>query len=385
MFFRSCQEQKNKIDYVHMKKIKSKKENKSGMSELLQSSKKYFQVPNIGDLLEGTIVSIEPGYVLVDLGRFGMGAIYACDFQNLPEKNKKIKIGKKISGLVREIENDESYIELSLDMASSKEIWQDLKSQQDKGEILKVKILDANKGGLIAEIRDIFAFLPVSQLSAQNYPRVDQGSKSKILEELRKLIDQDLEIKIIDVNQREDKLIISERAANLDQEKELLSQIKVGQVVKGEVSGVANFGAFVRFYPQDNKERFIEGLVHISELAWQRIDDPRNIVNPGDKVDAKIIDIDRDKVSLSIKGLEQDPWQKAGKKYEKGDKIKGEVTKIDKFGAFVQLDKDIHGLAHVAQFTGDMNEQIELGKKYKFEIISIEPEAHRLGLRLCKK
>lgn len=367
-----------------MKKIKPKKENK--MSKLLQSSKEYFQIPSKGDLLEGMIISIEPGYVLVDLGCFGMGAIYACDFQNLPEKNKKIKIGKKISGIVRELENDQGFIELSLDMASSKEVWQDLKQKQEQEKIIKVKILDANKGGLIAEINDIFAFLPVSQLSAQNYPRVEQGSKTKILEELRKLIDQILEVKIIDINQKEDKLIISERAANLDQEKELLGQIKVGQIVKGEVSGVADFGAFVKFYPKNDKtKRFIEGLVHISELAWQRIDNPRDIVKHGDKVKAKIIDIDKDKVSLSIKSLEQDPWQKASKKYEKGNKINGEVTKIDKFGAFVQLDKDIHGLAHVAQFTGDMDEQIKIGKKYKFEIISIEPEAHRLGLKLVKK
>jgi len=365
-----------------MKKTTSIKA-KTAMQKLLEESRNYFQIPKPGDVLSGTIIKIEPSIVLIDLGRIGLGAIYAGDFKNLPDKSKKIKKGKEISGIIRKVENEDGYVELSLDMASSKEIWKELKENMEKHEVVKAQVVDANKGGLIVEIKSILAFLPVSQLTYENYPRVSEGDKNKILEELNKLIGKSLKVKIIDVNQRENKLIVSERTAMQEQEKALLGQVKTGQTIKGEITGVANFGAFIKFQPKKS-EKFIEGLIHISEMAWQRIENPKDLVKVGDMVEAKIIDIDKNKVSLSMKDLKQDPWIGAEEKYKKESKVKGEVVKIDKFGAFIQLDKNIHGLAHINQFKNDIDKKLELGKKYEFRVISIEPKAHRLGLELIK-
>lgn len=366
-----------------LKISKTQNNTKNKMQSLLEKSKEHFYIPKPGDVLSGKIIQIKPSIVLIDLDGVGIGAIYAGDFKNLPDKSKKIKKGKEISGIVHEVENEDGYVELSLDLASSKEVWKELKNKMENNKIINAQIIDANKGGLIAEIKNILAFLPVSQLTYENYPRVPDGDKNKILEKLNKLIGKSLKVKIIDVNQRENKLIVSEKIAMQKQEKELLGSLEVGQIIKGTITGVAHFGAFIKFYPKDSK-KFIEGLIHISELAWQRIEDTKDVVKVGDEVEAKIIDIDKEKVSLSIKDLKQDPWIGAEKKYKIGSKVKGEVIKIDKFGAFVQLDKNIHGLAHISQFNNNIDKKLESGKKYEFKVVSMESKAHRLGLELVQ-
>ncbi|HLN19374.1 MAG TPA: S1 RNA-binding domain-containing protein, partial [Patescibacteria group bacterium] len=180
-----------------------------------------------------------------------------------------------------------------------------------------------------------------------------------------------------------------------EKDREIISNLSVGDVVSGEVSGVVDFGAFVKFQaPFKNEESVdeskMEGLVHISELAWQLIEDPRTIVKVGDKVEAKIIGIDADKISLSIRALQKDPWSNVEKKYKVKDVVKGTVHKINPFGAFVYLDKDIHGLAHISEMSEaypgkSLDELIKTGEKYDWQILSIEPKEHRMGLVLVKK
>ena len=233
-------------------------------------------------------------------------------------------------------------------------------------------------------------FLPVSQLSSEHYPRVEDGDKNKILDLLKKLIGQEVIVRILDADRESEKLIVSEKAAQSEKERELINLFQIGDIVEGEVSGVVDFGAFVKFAPKNdgsgkpNHEK-LEGLVHISELAWQLIDDPREVVKTGDTVQAKIIGIEETRISLSMKALKEDPWTTVGQKYKVGDTVTGKVDKINHFGAFVYLDDDIHGLAHVSEFQDvypgrKIEEIFKEGESYTWKILSIEAKTHRMGL-----
>jgi small subunit ribosomal protein S1 len=294
-----------------------------------------------------------------------------------------------------DLENEDGYIELSVREASYEKAWEDIESKRDTQEKIGTKVLSANKGGLLVEVNGISGFLPVSQLSSKNYPRVDDGDKNKILTLLKKLVGQELNVRILDANRESEKLIVSEKAAQSEKDRETISNLKVGDVVDGEISGVVDFGVFVKFTQtksyktEGSEEERLEGLVHISELAWQLIENPRDIAKVGDKVQAKIIGIDNDKISLSIRALQKDPWSIVTEKYNIGDVVEGTVNRINPFGAFVYLDRDIHGLAHVSEmsemFPGkNIDEIIKVGDKYDWKILSIEPKEHRMGLSLVE-
>jgi small subunit ribosomal protein S1 len=230
------------------------------------------------------------------------------------------------------------------------------------------------------KVGNIMGFLPVSQLIPEHYPRVEGGDKNKILEFLRQFINQPLQVKVLDVDEKEEKLIVSEKAAWEEVQEKAVSKFKVGDKVKGKVTAVTDFGAFVEFGTK------MEGLVHISELAWQRIDNPRDIVKVGDQVEAEIINIEGTKIFLSMKKLQKDPWGNISEKYKVNDMVSGKVLKVNPFGLFVELDPEIHGLAHISELSDkpitDINEIAKAGETIKFRIISIEPKDHRLGLSL---
>ncbi|MBU1167686.1 S1 RNA-binding domain-containing protein, partial [Patescibacteria group bacterium] len=223
------------------------------------------------------------------------------------------------------------------------------------------------------------AFLPVSQLSSEHYPRVEGGDQGKILEKLRDFINHKINIQVITAEPKEEKLIISEKKAEFEKQKEKMGDLKIGDVIDGEISGVVDFGAFVKF-------NGLEGLIHISELAWQRIESPSDIVHVTEKVKAKVIGIDDTKITLSLKRLKEDPWLKNAKKYKVGDVIGGKVNKVTPYGAFIQLDKDIHGLVHISEISSkkvdDIKNFLKVGSEKDFKILSIEPKEHRLGLSL---
>jgi small subunit ribosomal protein S1 len=258
-------------------------------------------------------------------------------------------------------------------------VWQTLKEKLESKEVVRTKILEANKGGLMVEINNVTGFLPVSQLSLEHYPRVEDGDKNRILGVLQSYIGQLFDVQIITADPQEEKLIVSEKAVFEKEMENRLGQLKIGLVVEGTVTGVVDFGAFVKFGE-------LEGLVHISELAWQRIDNPKDIIKVGQKVTAKIISIDKGRVSLSIKQLQEDPWLEAVKKYQIGQIVKGKVGKIMPFGVFVELDKDIQGLCHIMELSEtavkNAEEILKPGEEKEFKIISIEPGEHRLGLSL---
>lgn len=353
------------------------------------------QPPRIGEIVEGKVVGKAKSAVYLDLGAIGTGIIYGKEFQAAKYQLKNLEIGNILFVKIIELETEEGYIDLSLSGASRELAWDTLKEKKEKDETITVKILGANKGGLLAEIAKIPAFLPVSRLSSEYYPKVENGDTSKILRELQKFIGKDMEVKILDLDPKEEKLILSQKANESDKIKEILKSYKVGDVVEGEITGITDFGAFIKF-PAATKDsdknceagypEFIEGLIHISELDWQLIEDPGEIVKVGEKVKAKIIEISSDKVSLSLKSLKKDPWLEIENQYKKGDVVEGKVTKINPFGAFVQISPKIQGLCHISEFGTKikMEEKLGLEKKYKFEILLINPTEHRMSLKLVE-
>lgn len=367
---------------------------KSKMEELL----KEFPVQSLqeGKKIKGTVIEVDKHALFVDLGEYGTGIVYGKEIKDgIGDNRKKLNKGSEIVATVIEQENDEGYVELSVKEAMMEEAWNDLRDKMSKKEVISAKILDANKGGLMVEINGVVGFMPVSQLSAEHYPRVDDGDKNKIFEILKSYIGTEMRIVVLDAIEDDEKLIVSEKEAYKDEEKEAISEFKMGDIVEGEISGVVDFGAFVKFFPPSKKELGdekdkLEGLVHISQLDWKLISNPRDFVKVGDKIKAKIIDINETRISLSIRELKNDPWANVGENYKVGDVVDGTVNKINHFGAFVYLDQDIHGLAHVSEFISkypnkNIDEVIVVGEVYKWQIMSMEPNEHRMGLKFIGK
>ncbi len=364
----------------------------SPMGSLLEENP--VKIPEVGDVLEGKVIDITSNSLLLDLGCFGTGIVMGKEIKDGLAIGK-VKQGDTVSATLVDIENEEGYVELSIREASYERAWDDLEAKRDIMGVVSTKVLDANKGGLMVEVNGIMGFIPVSQLSSEHYPRVEDGDKNKILELLKKLVGKEMQVRILDADRESEKLIVSERAASSEKEKEVISQLQAGDIIEGEISGVVDFGAFVKFLPaarqgstRDSDK--LEGLVHISELAWQMIGDPRTIVKTGDIVKAKIIGIDETRISLSMKALAKDPWSEIAEKYKVGDIVQGKIDKINPFGAFVYLDSDIHGLAHVSEFQEvypgkKMDEVLQGGQTYAWKILSIEPKDHRMGLMLVKE
>ncbi len=332
-----------------------------------------------GDMVEGSLISVGKNEVYVDLEGYGVGVVRGRELYDDQATLNALKPGDKVFVSVVDPENKDGIVELSMRQAGQERVWQTLKEKMDKKEVVRTKILEANKGGLMVEINGVIGFLPVSQLSLEHYPRVEDGDKNKILQVLNSYVTQLFDVQIITADSDEEKLIVSEKAVFEEEMEAKLSRLKIGQVVEGLITGVVDFGAFVKFGE-------LEGLVHISELAWQRIENPKDIVHVGQKVTAKVISIDKGRVSLSIKQLMEDPWLEAVKKYQIGQKVTGRVTKLMPFGVFVELDKDIQGLAHIMELSHEAvknpEEVLKAGEEKEFKIISIEPAEHRLGLSL---
>ncbi len=329
----------------------------------------------VGDVVEGSVIAAEKHEVWLDLGPHGTGLVVGREI----EQSGDIKPGDTISASVLDAEADEGYAILSLKKVAKEKGWELLEQRQSSGEVFAITAYDANKGGLLVEAEGIRGFLPVSQLSAEHYPRVSGADKDEILHRLTSLVGQPLNVRVLDINRRENKLILSEKAAKREDTEGKVAKLKVGDAVKGLVTGVVDFGIFLNV---DG----IEGLVHISEIAWDRVESPAKYVKVGDIVAAKIIAIDRDKLSLSMKQLTPDPWLKEIGKYKVGDQVEGKITRITPFGAFVQVTPAIEALVHVSELSDEHVEDpanlVKLGETKQFRVIAIEPEAHKLSLSL---
>ena len=351
----------------------------SVMKEALEQDRSFFRLPKEGDIVEGPIITKNGSEVYIDLGFGGTGIIYGREYYEAQDKLKEKKKGDTVSAKIVELENEQGFRELSLSEAGRQTSWQKITSLKDSQELIPVKIIDANRGGLMIEKEGIEGFLPVSQLAPAHYPRVEGGDKEKILRELQRFIGENMEVRILDVDQRQNKFIVSEKAGEEESIKKALGKYKTGDTVEGEITGVVDFGAFIRLDP------LVEGLIHISELDWQLVQDPHDIVQVGDKVKAKIVDIAHGgRISLSLKALKEDPWIGFEKKYAQGTRTKGSVAKINSYGALVKLQDGIQGLVHISEFASeeDMKASLQEGKEYDFEVTQIIVEERRIALKL---
>jgi small subunit ribosomal protein S1 len=362
----------------------SNNKTESAIAQAIKNELQSSDWPKEGAVVEATLIKKLPRRAVFDLGRFGAGIVYGVELLNAKEIVRNLKPGDKLPAKITTLDGEDGYIELSLSEAGRQKLWQEVKELVEAGEVVKAKILGANAGGLTATIGDIDlkAFLPVSQLSLDHYPRIVGADRQKIADELKKFVGQELSVKIIDVNPRSNKIIISEREVLSANVKELLSKYEVGQIVDGIVSGIADFGVFVRF--ADNPE--IEGMIHISELDHRLVDNPKEIVKVNDQLKVKIVDIKEGRVFLSLKALKSDPWEKVNELYKAGQEVSGRLYKLNPFGAVINLDGGLQGLIHVSEFGGqeEMKTTLAPDVSHKFVIDSLKPEEKRIILKLKK-
>jgi len=333
--------------------------------------------PRDGEIVEGTVSAVGRARVYIEIPPFGTGIIYGREYMNARDVLRKVAIGDSIAAKVVDAENEDGYIELSLKEARQALIWSDAEAAAKNQTIFTLPVKEANKGGLIIEWQGIQGFLPASQLSAENYPRVADGDKDKILSELQDLVDKNLSVVIITADQAEGKLIFSEKGPQEKEEKEeKVSKYEVGDVVDGEVTGAVDFGVFVKL------EEGLEGLVHISELDWGLVEDTRTMFKVGQKVQVKVIEVKDDKISLSIKQLKENPWVEAGKKYRKDQIVDAVVIKYNKHGALASIEEGVAGLVHVSEFGSEeeLKSALSLGSVYKFKITLFEPNEQKMTL-----
>lgn len=343
----------------------------AGMIDAIQTP------PKAGDLVEGTIIALVRGRLYVDLPPWGTGIIYGREYLNAADVLRKANPGDQISAKVVDPSGVEGYIELSLKEARQAAIWGEAEQAIVAETTYTLTVEEANKGGLILSWQGIQGFLPASQLSKDHYPRVPEGDKEKILGELGKLVGQPLSVRIITADAKEGKLIFSERTGADEEEKtSLVDKYQVGDVVDGEVTGAVDFGVFVKL------EQGLEGLVHISELDWGLVEDPRALFTVGETVKVKVIEIKDGKISLSIKALKENPWKSAAERYKKGMEVSGVIIKYNKHGALASIEEGVAGLVHISEFASpqELREALELGKTYPFTIKVFEPKDQRMTL-----
>ncbi len=344
-------------------------------------------LPSKGDIIKGTVVKVDKYSLFIDIPGFKTGVIWAGHLKEIGKNIKDYKVGDEITAVIHELDNEEGYAELYIKDIEKESKWANFKDLMERKEIIEEKVIGANRGGLIIEYKDIKGFLPVSQLSRENYPYIEGGDKEKILEELKKFIGQKIKVRIISVDEAAQKLFFSEREVENEELKKIVEKYKVGDIVEGIVSNVVDFGVFIQILDANDVPVGIEGLIHKSELDWQLVEDPREIVKVGDKIKAEIISIEDGKISLSWKKLKSNPWEEVAKKYKKGDIVKGIPFKYNPFGVFVRIENLVQGLCHISEFGSEkkMKEAIKLNEEREFMINLFDPENYKIGLKLTIK
>jgi len=385
-------------------KTKSYNENNLLTKKVIPVGIDDFKVPKKGTMIQGKVLTKDGPTLYVDLGPSKVGIVYGREYQRAKDIIKNLKPEDEVLVKVVDEENEDGFIELSIQEAYKEKNWEKIKELKESQEPFKIKVLKVNKGGLISEVSGIPAFLPTSQLASYHYPRIQDGNKSEIFKKLQTFIGKELEVTVFDYDQENQQIILSEFSKENETLKEAIASLRVGDEVVGEISGIVNFGAFLKFTPpikEDSKEKIsppvLEGLIHISEIDWQLIEHPSQVLKVGQVVRAKIIDISQGRISLSMRALKKDPWQEL--ELKPGDKVIGKVVKFNPFGAFVQLRLDeefikkfpttpkIQGLIHISEFGSEekMKEELEIDKEYEFSVLKINPQKHWMALRLNKE
>ena len=350
---------------------------KMTMDELLASADSSVKKAIVGDTIEGTVLSVKKHEILIDLGAKGVGLVPRREASFA----RNLNIGDKVTASVIDAEMNDGFVLLSLRKAVKDKGWDEIQAKLDNSEIVEIVPFDANRGGLLVEYEGIRGFLPVSQLSAEHYPRVGSADKDEILQRLNSLVGKTIKVRILDAIKKENKLIFSEKEAIKDGLASRFAELNVGDVVKGIVTGVVDFGVFVNV---DG----IEGLVHISEISWERVNNPSDYVKVGENIEAKIIAIDKERLSLSMKQLTEDPWLSEVEGLKKGAKVEGTVTRITPFGAFVQISPAVEALVHVSELGEgndvDPEKVFTLNERKSFKVLDIDKEGRKISLSIVK-
>ncbi len=348
------------------------------MDDLLGSSQELTK-PELGSVITGTVVSVSKNKLVVDLNGVAVGIASGRETHDSFGTMDDLKEGDEVKTVVIEEENEDGMVVLSLKKASQATTWDKFEKCYKDGEIIEISVTEANKGGLLINVDGIKGFIPVSQLAPVHYPRVEDANTGQILTRLQKLIGVKMNVKIINLDRETGKMILSEKSAVETDAKKSLGDLKVGTRVKGRVSGVVKFGIFVTF-------NGLEGLVHISEIAWGHVSNPHQYAKNGDEVEVEIIGIEGEKLSLSMKRLIADPWSEIENKYPIGTKVRGVINRFSAFGAFVQLENDINGLIHLSEISNQKVEDpadfLKTGEEVEAQVINIDRDEHRIGLSL---
>ena len=346
------------------------------MDDLLAQAGDSVKQLTVGETVDGTVLSVKKHEILIDLGPLGVGLVPRREVS----LSKNYNVGDSVIASVIDTELEDGYSLLSLRKAAKDRGWDEVMAKLESGEIITVVPYDANRGGLLVEYEGIRGFLPVSQLSAEHYPRVGSSDKDEILQRLNSLVKKDIKARILDADRKANKLIFSEKEAVKEGLAERFQKLAIGDTVTGVVTGVVDFGVFV------NVEG-IEGLIHISEISWERVNNPSDYVKVGQTIEAKIIAINKERLSLSMKQLTKDPWLDEVEQFKPGEKVEGTVTRITPFGAFVQLSPAVEALVHVSELGGDGTDPekvFTLNERKEFTVLDIDKENRKISLSLGK-
>ncbi|MDO5480899.1 MAG: S1 RNA-binding domain-containing protein [Candidatus Saccharibacteria bacterium] len=347
---------------------------KMTMEELLASEDSVKQLIE-GETVKGTVISVKKHEILIDLGANGVGMVSRKE----ASYSRNIEEGQEVVASIVDTEMKDGCVLLSMRKAVKDKAWEEIAKQMEDGEIVEVTPYDANRGGLLVDYEGIRGFLPVSHLAADHYPRVGSSDKDEILQRLNALVGTNIKVKILDASKKDNKLIFSEKEATKDVLAERFAEMKVDDVVKGRVTGVVDFGVFLNV---DG----VEGLVHISEISWERVNNPADYVKVGEEIEAKIIAIDNERLSLSMKQLTPDPWLSEVEDLKKGAKIEGTVTRITPFGAFVQISPAVEALVHVSELGEgsdvDPEKVFTMNERKEFKVLDIDKENRKISLSL---
>jgi small subunit ribosomal protein S1 len=354
------------------------------MAELLRESASPINIKR-GDVVEGVIVRIDQDEILVDIGLKSEGVLST---KELPATGygsfNELHLNDKVLVYVIQPETPDGHALLSLKRANAERQWRIAEQQYRDGELLKARVIDYNKGGLIVDVSGIRGFVPISQiLNLKREEVASGGDNQETAAKLQSMKDKELQLKIIEINRARNRLILSERLAVQEwrqkRREELLDELKPGEVRRGVVSNLANFGAFVDLGGAD-------GLVHISQLAWSRVNHPSEVLHVGQEVEVQVLSVDKEKkkIALSIKRAEVDPWTTVEQRYTPGQVVTGTITKIAPFGAFARIEDGIEGLIHLSELTPGMDPKANLheGQQLQLRILRIEADRRRLGLSL---
>ncbi len=338
------------------------------MEELLLSKERTLRTFRRGEVVEGVVISVGRKEVFVDLGSKSEGVISGREFEDEIDSISGLKVGDTVIATVTQTENDQGYTILSLKRAQNERAWREVEEAFKNETVLEAKVVDSNKGGLVVELASgLRGFVPFSHLNMSNPSNTTDTPP----------LGQTLSVRVIEINRALNRLVFSEKLATLlsDPEiKKFFANLQPEKKMKGTVTSIFPFGVFVELIPG------VEGLVHISEISWQRLEHPSEVVKIGDEVEVTVLSINKEqgKLALSMRSLRGNPWQEVTKKHQVGDTVTGIVTKTVPFGAFVKLPEGVEGLIHVSETTGPLAE----GEKVEAVIINLEPEKQKLGLSI---